>query len=336
MVLRDKYQTFFNTVRIGRLLEDLDTLAGWVGYKYFKGPTDRPPFGLVTACVDKISIAYDQITSTEDMKMTGFVSWAGKTSLEITAYIDQFDRTTNQWKKIAETVFVMVARSLKDGSATVVNKMVTTTKEEKMYFELGEANKALRKKKRDESLLKKSPTSKERDLIHNLFLKTLDPNKSTFSRRVKPENTTWMGDTRLKNILICHPQSRNLYNKIFGGFLMREAYELAWANTCVHIQSKPVVIAMDDVVFRKPVEVGSLLYLSSQIVYTKGNYLQTRVHAEVLDPKTGNVDTTNIFYFHYKSKKEFKQVMPMSYGEYMLYLDGVRHADALNNIKSYK
>ena len=326
---REKYLTFYNTVRFGKLLEDLDTLAGWVGFKYFKGPTERSPFSLVTACVDRISLQENSISASEDIKLTGFVSWAGSTSLEITSYIDQYDRDSGTWKRLSDAVFVMVARSLKDGSATFVNPFRVCDDQERKFFEQGELNKLERKRKAEESLFKQAPTADERNLIHDMFLRSLDPTKSTFSRRVKADNTVWMGNTRLKNLLICHPQSRNLYNKIFGGFLMREAFELSWANTCTHIKSRPSVIAMDDVVFKKPVEVGSLLYLSSQIVYTRGPYLQTRVHAEVVDPKTGHVDTTNVFHFHFTSKKEFADVVPMSYGEYMLYLDGVRHANSL-------
>lgn len=46
---------------------------------------------------------------------------------------------------------------------------------------------------------------------------------------------------------------------------MREAFELGWATTCVHIKSRPTVVCMDDINFQKPVEVGSLLFLSSQV-----------------------------------------------------------------------
>ncbi len=46
---------------------------------------------------------------------------------------------------------------------------------------------------------------------------------------------------------------------------MREAFELGWATTCVHVKARPSVVCMDDIYFRKPVEVGSLLYLSSQV-----------------------------------------------------------------------
>ena len=318
-------------MRFGKLLEDLDTLAGWVGFKYFKGPTERAPFSLVTACVDRINLQENTISSSEDIKLTGFVSWAGSTSLEITSYIDQYDPASGTWRRLSDAVFVMVARSLKDGSATYVNPFYVREEdaEEKRLFEQGERNKLERRRRADESLFKRAPTADERNLVHDMFLRSLDPRKSTFSRRVKSDDAVWMSDTRLKNLLICHPQSRNLYNKIFGGFLMREAFELAWANTCTHIRSRPCVIAMDDVMFRKPVEVGSLLFLSSQIVYTRDRYLQTRVHAEVLDPRTGDVDTTNVFHFHFQSKQDFAEVVPMTYGEYMLYLDGVRHANTL-------
>lgn len=31
---------------------------------------------------------------------------------------------------------------------------------------------------------------------------------------------------------VCAGQERNIFNRIFGGFLMRKAYELGWANAC--------------------------------------------------------------------------------------------------------
>eukprot|EP00794_Sanderia_malayensis_P005277 gene5277-5944_t len=325
-VVRDKYLTFYKTVRIGKLLEDMDTLAGLVGYKYYKGPlqNDSAPFALVTASVDKFDLSESFIRSDKNIKMTGFVSWAGKTSLEITINIDQDD--ADNAKRLAEATFVMVARDPIQQKGAIVNKLVPGSEEERRIFDQSNKSRNEKKSSVKQSLFKVSPTAEEREIIHGLFLNTLDPRKSTFHSRVKPENTAWMESTRLKNLIICHPQARNVYNKIFGGFLMREAFELGWATTCVHAKARPSIICMDDIHFRKPVEVGSLLYLSSQIVYTKENYLQTRVHAEVVDPKTGHVDTTNVFHFHFTCMEQFPQVIPMTYGEYMLYLEGRRHA----------
>lgn len=39
-----------------------------------------------------------------------------------------------------------------------------------------------------------------------------------------------LSDTRLHNALITQPQQRNTAGRIFGGFLMRRAYELAFAT----------------------------------------------------------------------------------------------------------
>ena len=56
----------------------------------------------------------------------------------------------------------------------------------------------------------------------------------SFSSRLLPDDCVWMDSTKLKNSIICFPQQRNIHNNIFGGFLMRKGYELAWANACVY------------------------------------------------------------------------------------------------------
>ena len=117
-------------------------------------------------------------------------------------------------------------------------------------------------------------------------------------QRIKPENTVWFEDAKLKNLIVCQPEHRNRFNKIFGGFIMRQAFELAWANTYTFryiykdfieyfskptnfSKSRPFCMHMDDIWFKAPVEIGSLLYFNSQICYTQDNYIQTRVSAEV-------------------------------------------------------
>jgi acyl-coenzyme A thioesterase 9 len=112
---------------------------------------------------------------------------------------------------------------------------------------------------------------------------------------------------------------------------MRKAFELGWANCCVYSKKRPYALAVDDISFRKPVEVGSLLYLSSQVTYTSGPFLQVKVHAEVVDPKTGVHQTTNVFHFTFYNKSDVPQVVPKSYAEYMIYVDGKRHFEASQN-----
>ena len=155
-------------------------------------------------------------------------------------------------------------------------------------FRKGELNKQRRYQISQETLFKQIPQESEQELIHDFFMKTVDHKQMSFKARIKPDNSVWFDDAKLKNLIICQPENRNRFNKIFGGFIMRQAFELAWANTYTYSKSRPFCLHMDDIWFRAPVEVGSLLYFNSQICYTQDNYIQTRVSAEVLNPKTGN------------------------------------------------
>uniref|UniRef100_A0A4W3IJS8 HotDog ACOT-type domain-containing protein n=2 Tax=Callorhinchus milii TaxID=7868 RepID=A0A4W3IJS8_CALMI len=174
----------------------------------------------------------------------------------------------------------------------------------------------------------KAPNEEERKIIHELFLHTLDPRTVSFSGRILPQNAKWMEDTRLKSLEMCHPKEHSIHRNIFGGFLMKKAFELSWANACMYIKSRPSEVFVDNILFHRPVEIGSLLYLSSQVCYTERNFIQIRVHSEVVDPLTLERKTTNVFHFTFSSDKEAPKVFPKTYGESMLYLDGKRHYKA--------
>ena len=67
-----------------------------------------------------------------------------------------------------------------------------------------------------------------------------------------------------------------------------------------------------------------------------------RCHAEVKDPRAGRQETTNEFYFVFAvveddgSAAEVSKVVPKTYAEYMLYLDGRRHYDSYRNVVTAK
>lgn len=109
---------------------------------------------------------------------------------------------------------------------------------------------------------------------------------------------------------------------------MRQAFELAWANACLYSQTTPRITMVDDISFRKPVIIGSLLLLSSQVVYTQENHIQVKVHAQTIDPKTSKKEVTNDFYFKFSVpflNKTVPRVFPKTYAESMMYIDGKRH-----------
>ncbi|XP_071955370.1 acyl-coenzyme A thioesterase 9, mitochondrial-like [Antedon mediterranea] len=322
--LREKYVNFSNTIRIGRILEDLDTFAVWISYQHNKRTGEKQsPLVIVTALVDRIDLDESEMSPDHDVKMTGNITWTGKTSMQVSMNLMQMQN--GEMRNKLNAVFLMVARDPANKGSAFVNPLKAVTPEEELILKEAETVTQKRKQQSQHSLLKVAPSSEETDLVHQLFINTLSKQTVSFSIRVKPENTVWMEDAKLKNVIICFPEQRNLYNKIFGGYLMRKAVEIAYAAALVHSQSKVVFRCIDDIMFQRPVEVGSLLYLSSQITYTEGEFLQLRVHAEVMNPKTGEHYTTNSFNFTLASKGDVKPVIPKTYGESMLYLDGRRH-----------
>ena len=61
-----------------------------------------------------------------------------------------------------------------------------------------------------------------------------------------------MRDTVFKNTLLMHAQERNVHGKIFGGYLMKTAYELAWSAAVIYMGVyTPVFVAVDDIQFVK-------------------------------------------------------------------------------------
>jgi len=87
----------------------------------------------------------------------------------------------------------------------------------------------------------------------------------------------------------------------------------------------PVCTHIDDVVFLKALEIGDLVYLHSQVVFTLENRVQTRVSAEVLDRDTKRLKLTNVLQVTFQLPSEVPHVVPKSYHEAMAYLTGRRH-----------
>ncbi|VDM38698.1 unnamed protein product [Toxocara canis] len=201
----------------------------------------------------------------------------------------------------------------------------TSSKEEEIIGK-GLAACQTRRLKEERSLLRTQPNEEERYILHEFFLKTIDRKNHSFRHRVLPPNHVWLDDAKLKNAVICFPIDRNVYNKIFGGYLMRLAFELAWSNAAMYARGRVSIVAVDDIMFRKSVEIGSLLLLSSQVVfylrklqmslqvcYTVGDRMELSVHAEVLNVGTDTRVTADTFYFMFKADHDVPLVVPKTY-----------------------
>ena len=67
-------------------------------------------------------------------------------------------------------------------------------------------------------------------------------------------------DTCLDNSFICQPQQRNIHGRIFGGFFMRRAFELAFSKTYAFAGVQQHFLEVDHVDFFKHVSIDRTLY----------------------------------------------------------------------------
>ena len=95
-------------------------------------------------------------------------------------------------------------------------------------------------------------------------------------------NTIMLPETQQHNCLVCQPQQRNTSGRVFGGFLMRRAFELAYATAYCFSGTNPAFLEVDEVLFVAPVSIGNLLSYESSVLYTEIRDGQPLMHIEVL------------------------------------------------------
>lgn len=249
--------------------------------------------------------------------------------MEVVVWLEQMRH--NEWHKLTRALFLMAARDPTNSRAAPVNAIEPANEEERKILIGGEARKKRRYMLQTHSLLKMIPTDEEQKIVHDLFIRTIASNEISLLKRTLPLGCAWMENSTLSNIIFSHPEHRNLHNKVFGGFLMRQAVELSWALAYLFSKYRPELKHISDINFHKPIEVNSLIRMHAHVVYTQMQFVQITVFAESFEARTGVHNTTNIFHFTYELTELAPEVIPCTYQEAMMYLDGRRHfLDALN------
>lgn len=327
--LQDRYISYLGSVRIGRLMEDMDIFAVIVAEKHIlipNHPEDVPnPQTLVTALVDRIDFTEFNPSPWADIKISGHVSWVGTSSIEVVVWLEQF--VEGAWRRITRALFVLAARDPLHKGGAIVNGIEPADEREKAILQGGESRKKKRKQLQALHVSKVIPTTEEQVLIHDLYLRSIVGEDPSLQKRKLPDGCVWMGEERCRvsNIIFTHPEDRNLHNTVFGGFIMRHAVELSSILCFLFSKYRPKLHSISDITFSKPVQVNELLRMHAQVVYTKMQYVQIVVYAETFTPTADRTNTTNSFHFTFKIPQAAPEVIPHNYQEAMMYIDGRRH-----------
>ncbi|TVY86294.1 Acyl-coenzyme A thioesterase 9, mitochondrial, partial [Lachnellula willkommii] len=355
--LLDKYINSSGHIRLGTIFMDLDALAGVVAYKHTGDSVMT-----VTAAVDRITLTRP-LTEICDLELSGQVTFAtGRSSMEVSLQVAKAaaeGETVKEEDILMTCAFTMVSLDPATKKSVPISPLKTTTPEEKHVFTRGQQNHDRKKAALGLALRKQAPNDEESDLIHALWLQQLswhDPNNA--SR--KPDNAEYMKNTQIQSVQIMQPQYRNRHNfMIFGGFLLKSTFELAFTCASSISHTRPKFIALDPSTFENPVPVGSVLYLTATVAYSDVPLLEnesnsptnanasvnassnssrsgrktspqgtTRVQIRV-DSKVKNVEhdgetkPTGVFNYTFEVGRDVR-VIPESYAQFMMFLDARR------------
>ncbi|KAI1790562.1 Thioesterase/thiol ester dehydrase-isomerase [Ganoderma leucocontextum] len=341
----EAYTNASGGIRTGLLMEHLDSLAGSIAYKHVLGPdVSALPldagFYIVTASVERLDMLAS-LYPVRDMRLSGQVIHTGKSSMEVAVRMQALEKDGRE-ETIMLGRFCMVCRDARTHRSTTVNPLVLETTEDHALYTIGEVHRQRRQTVANSSLDRVPPTSTEAEDLHSLYL--AHGQEDNGGRSAGDVERVWMGDTRLEKTMVMFPQERNVHQKIFGGYLMRLAYELGFANSCLFTRGHVTFLSLDGISFARPVPIGSLLRLTSNVVHSSSSddypaLVHVWVHADVVNLETGTEQRTNDFRFTWcrETGPPLKRiVVPKTYGDAMQWVEGRRALEMGSEIRKLR
>ena len=337
-------------LRVGKLLEELDAFAGAIAYRHVDDgdPGSEQPT-LVTASTDRVDLVTYPLRADQDMQMRGMVTYVGASSLNIDVDIVALPAQRGaplQPVLLASTTFV--ARNRRTGRALPVPRLAPATPRELQLHEAGRLASEARRAARGAGLDRVPPSAAELGMVHTLF-QELGARQAGGGRSggggggsgsggSGATRVMMMDDTLLTSSEITMPQDRNVHGKVFGGWLMRRAFETAWAAGWRATGTLPKFLALDDISFDHPVEVGSLVRFDARLDYSLGAGTKTygvSVSATMSRPheaadaelQRGRLTNTFHFVFYTDEPERLPRVYPRSYVEAMQWIEAHRRME---------
>lgn len=236
--LRDTYVDSKGNFLCGKLLEDLDSMAGNIAFTHCtthmssKSNAGRQTPALVTASVDSIVQEKESISANCNYILAGQVVWTGKSSLDVIVELHQDVGgeqvkllETNSTTRVLSSLFTYVARDRATGKAVAINKVIATNVREEEVYSRREKLSIDRKAK---TIVDEAEDKLYKDSITDL----IDQGRAMIDMpAIANRNGVLMRSTALENTFITQPQMTNTGGRVFGGLLMHKAFDLAEATS---------------------------------------------------------------------------------------------------------
>jgi acyl-coenzyme A thioesterase 9 len=239
-------------LRWGRLLEVLDKLAEDVALTYVR--RTAPDARVVTAAIDDV-LLHVPASVNDDLHLHARINYVGRSSMEVGIRVAQENADASS---LASCYFTMVARSNDGEGATNVAVAPLEYADEIERFRRDMAVERRQAYRNQLAAAREPPSPEEYQLLAELRREQERPG---FSELL-------VGQLERSNWERMYPEQENVPHKIFGGHLMRRAFELAHLHAEEIAPDRPVVARVDRINFLQPVRIGDKLHFTSRVVFT--------------------------------------------------------------------
>ena len=212
---------------------------------------------MVTAAIDNIYVR-NAADVHRDLVFRARINFVGRTSLEVGIRVEHAARSRQPGRHIASCYFTMVARSTAgDGAESLVLPAFEPV--DALGVRRWERAIARREAYRQQLHQAQEPPSREEyALLASLHAAQEEP---VFQGLMAADCVT-SGWERT------YPEHENVPTKIFGGHLIRQAFELSSICAEQVAPHRPVIVAVNRINFVQPVRMGDKLQFLSRAVYS--------------------------------------------------------------------
>lgn len=306
-------------LRFGLLLEILDLVAEKTALNYVK--RFYPDARVVTAAIDNIFVRHAADVN-RDIIFHARINHVGRSSLEIGIRVEQPGEPANH---IASCYFTMVARSGMGDDAVSVALPPLEYAEETGQERYKKALARREEYKHQQAALHEPPTREEYEMLASLHEAQEQPGfMGHMAGRLAADAWERM-----------YPEQENVPQKIFGGYLIRRAYELSAICSEQVAPDRSIIAAVNRINFFHPVRMGDKLHFTSRVVYTNGSFVCVEASIERISRDRTSKALSNSCLFTFVNvdrelvHRPVPTIYPATYAEDASYLAAHRSYQAI-------
>ncbi|HXE96932.1 MAG TPA: hotdog domain-containing protein, partial [Dongiaceae bacterium] len=253
--------------------------------------------------------------TTHDLVFSAQINHVGKSSMEVGIRVECLGAGSSH---IASCYFTMVARSADGGEG----KSLTLPP---LHYQLDIEVKRHKKAEQRRHAYRESLAKAEEmpSLDEYLLLKKL--HKEQESPGFKGIRA---GELVLESTIRAYPEQENVPKTIFGGYLIRKAYELAALSAEMVAPDRVVPFQVNRINFNQPVLLGDQLKFTARVVYTGRTTITVQSDIERFSRSAGDKALSNSCLFTFRNVGNDMEPRPVPFIYPVTYAEDARFLNA--------